>query len=112
MIANQMAGLLGHPVSECPRCVGYAGYHGPELISILSNVTWMFQVPWPSKCTLVNGSAGYNVVCVLMKGSDAKGDIPIRTGICRWKALFNCAQLSINFFCCIYGFLHNFYKYL
>ena len=33
MIANQMAGLLGHPVIVCPRCVGYAGIQ--------------YHVPWP-----------------------------------------------------------------
>ena len=46
MIANQMAGLLGHPVNVLPASMAYKMmYHGSELISILSNGTSMFQVP-------------------------------------------------------------------
>ena len=46
MIANQMAGLLGHPVKARPAVMGYKMmYHGPELISILTNGTPMFQLP-------------------------------------------------------------------
>ena len=45
MIANQMAGLLGHPVSVLPASMAYKmRYHGSELICILSNDTSMFQV--------------------------------------------------------------------
>ena len=46
MTANQMAGLLRHPVNVLPASMGYKMmYHGSELISILSNGTSMFQVP-------------------------------------------------------------------
>ena len=46
MIANQMAGLLRHPVNVLPASMGYKMmYHGSELIFLLSNGTSMFQVP-------------------------------------------------------------------
>ena len=46
MIANQMAGLLGHPVNVLPASMAYKMmYHGSELICILTNGTSMFQVP-------------------------------------------------------------------
>ena len=36
IIANQMAGLLGHPVNVLPAAIAYQlMYHGSELICIL-----------------------------------------------------------------------------
>ena len=52
MIANQMAGLLGHPVSVLPALHWFA---------YCQMVHQCFKCLWPRKCTLVNGSAGYNV---------------------------------------------------
>ena len=59
MIANQMAGLLRHPVNVLPASMAYKMmYHGSELICILSNGTSMFQVPVATQmyaCKRLNG---------------------------------------------------------
>ena len=51
MIANQMAGLLGHPVSVLPALHWFA---------YCQMVHECFKCLWPSKWTLLDGSAGYN----------------------------------------------------
>ena len=81
------------PVSVRPAVMGYKMmYHGPELISILTNGTPVFQVPVATQMYARKRLIGLQLCCVTSSGPDATWD---DSSCGAFEDLVHCAQWKL-----------------